>query len=95
MSMWNGFEPGREVWQHKECRFEKSLFCFYRTDTRTFVFSVAESASGILRIRIMVTYEVGDGRQTATAKWGKSQGKGMDRVGITRTCRRRATYRHH
>ena len=46
-------------------------------------------------MRVMAAYEVGDGRQTATAKWGKSQGKGMDRVRITRTCRRRVTYKHH
>ena len=45
-------------------------------------------------MRVMAAYEVGDGRQTATAKWGKSQGKGMDRVRIARTCRRRAGSGH-
>ena len=88
-------EPGREAWQHKECRTEKSRSYFYRPDTRTFVFSVAESASGILRIRMIVTYEVGDGRQTAAAKWERSQGKGVGDLGSPHTYRKRATHRHH
>ena len=60
-----------------------------------FVFSVAESASGILRIIIMVTYEVGDGRQTAAAKWERSQGKEVGGLGSPRTYRKHAICRHH